>query len=282
MKYLLSLIVLLFVSVSGFSQTNLSAVMADTNGAVQRPTNFWTANSNSVNSVISNVSGFNAVELAYKIRQSFFVNSTIESLNGTVSITNSSLNTSIAGTNSSGIAAVRLLATVNENGPSGIGTLFGTHSHRAWIQLDSVPRENGLVRFVLGGIGSSSTNIAQYPTNRSVGFELRSIGGSATNEIRLIAHNGSTNTNGPWVVLGTIFQKYTIGVEQNKTNGNIHLWIGSGSVNPTLNTNATISGGPTNNAGIGESALEVGLFTTNTNSASINLSVFSALVEITD
>lgn len=304
MKYLIAALMFFASWFSSQAQTNLRSVMVNTNGVVQRPTNFiatnrlvsvdtngavanptnfWTANSNSINSVVSNASStFNAVELAYRIRQAFFVNSTIESLNSTVSITNSFLSTSIAGTNNSGIAAVRLLSTVNQIGPQGAGTLFGNHSHRAWIQLDSVPRENGLVRFVLGGNQALTTNIAQYPTNRSVGFELRSLGGSTTNEIRLIAHNGTTNTNGNWVTLGTLFQKYTIGVEQNKSNGQVQLWIGAGSVNPTLNTNATINGGPTNNASTGESALEVGLFTTNTNAASINLAVFSALVEITD
>lgn len=44
MKYLLSLIFLLVVSVSGFAQTNFTAVMANTNGVIQRPTNFYTAN----------------------------------------------------------------------------------------------------------------------------------------------------------------------------------------------------------------------------------------------
>lgn len=47
MKYLLSLTFLLVASISGFSQTNFSAVMADTNGVVQRPANFSTVVSNS-------------------------------------------------------------------------------------------------------------------------------------------------------------------------------------------------------------------------------------------
>jgi hypothetical protein len=47
MKYLFSLIFLLFASVSGFAQINFTAVMVDTNGVVQRPTNFSTVVSNS-------------------------------------------------------------------------------------------------------------------------------------------------------------------------------------------------------------------------------------------
>ena len=44
MKYLFSLIFLLVASVSGFSQTNFTAVMVDSNSAVQRPTNFLSIN----------------------------------------------------------------------------------------------------------------------------------------------------------------------------------------------------------------------------------------------
>lgn len=281
MKHLLSLIFLLITLSFGLAQSNLIAIMSDTNGVIQRPNNFWSANSNSINSIVSSTNVFNAVDLVYKIRQSLLVAPTTQNTNAIISITNSYLYVTIGGTNSTGVAAVRLIGGVNNNGPSGVGTLFGFHSHKAWVQLDSVPRENGLIRFILGGNEGSNTNIAQYPTNRSVGFELRRLSG-ITNEIRLIAHNGTTNTNGPWTTLGTLFQKYTIGVEQNKTNGQIRLWVGAGSVNPTLNTNATISGGPTNNASTGESALEIGLFTTNTNAADINLGVFSALVEILD
>ena len=44
MKYLFSLIFLLAASASGFSQTNFTAVMVDSNSAVQRPTNFLSIN----------------------------------------------------------------------------------------------------------------------------------------------------------------------------------------------------------------------------------------------
>jgi hypothetical protein len=44
MKYLFLIILLLVVSVSGFSQTNFTAVMVDSNNAVQRPNNFLSIN----------------------------------------------------------------------------------------------------------------------------------------------------------------------------------------------------------------------------------------------
>jgi|LakMenE18May11ns_1017448.scaffolds.fasta_scaffold9943382_3 hypothetical protein len=42
MKYLIAL--LMFTSASAFAQTNLRTVMANTNGVVQRPTNFFSIN----------------------------------------------------------------------------------------------------------------------------------------------------------------------------------------------------------------------------------------------
>lgn len=59
MKYIFSLIFLLVASVSGFAQTNFTAVMVDTNGVVQRPTNFWTNAplSNSIDLSTTNATG---------------------------------------------------------------------------------------------------------------------------------------------------------------------------------------------------------------------------------
>lgn len=303
MKYLIA--VLIFFA-SGFTiqaQTNLRSVMVDTNGVVQRPTNFittnrivsvdtngavatpsnfWTANSNSINSVVSSISSsFTPVDYVYKVQQYFFGNNTIESNNATINDANSSLLISIASTNSNAVGAVRLIANVNSRSAAGLGTLFANDSHTAWFRLESVPRENGLARFVLGAPSNPNTNIATYPTNRAFGFELKGLGGD-TNGIRLIAHNGTTNTNGPWVAIGDIFQDYIIGVRQNKTNGEISLFVGLNQSSPTINTNATILGGPTNNADNLQNALEVGLFATNTNSISISLQINAALVEISD
>lgn len=304
MKCVIAVLMLFSLVFVAQAQTNLRTVMVDTNGVVQRPTNFiatnrivsvatngtvatptnfWTANSNFINSVVSNSSStFNSVDLIYKVQQYFFGPSIIESNNAFVTIASSLLEISIAATNTNASGGARLINSVNSRSSGGVGTLFGNDSHTAWLRFESVPRENSLVRFILGTPSNPSTNIAAYPTNRAFGFELRSISASLTNEVRLIAHNGTTNTNGPWVAIGDIFQDYTIGAKQNKTNGEINLFVGSNQGVPTVNTNATIFGGPTNNAGGGQSALEIGMFTTNTNSASVNVTVHGALVEITD
>jgi hypothetical protein len=137
------------------------------------------------------------------------------------------------------------------------------------------------VRAVLGNNWPSATNIAEYPINRAIGFELSKSGGS-TNQVRLIAHNGTTNTNGSWVNIGTEDQRFWIGVEQNKTNGEVKLYIGLNSATPTNNTNATIFGGPTNNAGQNLSAFDVGLFTTNTNANTAYFSVYGAFIDVID
>jgi hypothetical protein len=165
-------------------------------------------------------------------------------------------------------------------GPAGNGTLFGSDSHTAWVRIQAVPR-SGTARVVVGNNTFFATNIAEYPTNRAIGFELTDAGGD-TNQVRLIAHNGTTNTNGPWVTIGDIFQRYWIGVEQNKTNGEIKLYVGVNAATPTNNTNATISGGPTNNAGGGLSSFDAGIFTTNTNGISIGVNVYSAFVDVVD
>jgi hypothetical protein len=283
MKRLVVLMLFLCAPVLSNAQTNLRTVMVATNGVTQKPTNFWTANSNSINAVVAASStSFTPSDSVYRIQQYFFGNNTKESNNSTITDINSNLSIGIAATNTNAIGAVRLIGDVNSSGTSGVGTLFANDSHTTWIRLEALPRENGLIRFVLGLQNNLSTNLASYPTNRAIGLELRSLSGSLTNEVRLIAHNGTTNTNGPWVTVGNVFQDYTLGVSQNKTNGQIRLFVGVNQGTPTLNTNATILGGPTNNGININSALEVGVFTTNTNSGSVNLRVDASLVEIAD
>jgi len=297
MKYLIAL--LMFVSGSAFAQTNLRSVMTDTNGVVQRPTNFittnrivsvatngtvanptnfWTANSNSINSVVASVGSTN--NQIFNRTISSLADLSTDTTNGIVAVGDSFFTSSIAATNSSGKAAVRLIGNVNSRSPAGLGTLFGSDSHTIWTRIEVVPR-NGIARIVLGNRIFENTNIAIYPTNTAIGFEVTDIGGG-TNGVRLIAHNGATNTNGPWVNIGDVFQRYWIGVEQNKTSGEVKLYVGVNAAVPTNNTNATISGGPTNNAGGGLSSFDAGIFTTNTNAGSINLYIFSAFVDVVD
>jgi hypothetical protein len=272
MKFLIALFMV--VSVSAIAQTNFRTVMSDTNGVIQRPTNFWLANSNSINAII----GFN--DRIFNRTTATFADLLNDSINGTATISNSIITTTISGTNASGKAAVRLIRDVNSRGAAGVGTIFANDSHTIWTRIDSLP-SHGTVRVVLGNSIASTTNVAEYPTNRAIGFELSDAGGE-TNQVRLIAHNGTTNTNGPWVNIGNVFQRYWIGVEQNKTNGEVKLYVGLNSATPTNNTNATIFGGPTNNAGNLLSGFDVGVFTTNTNAQGAFFSVYSAFVDVTD
>jgi hypothetical protein len=51
MKTIIALL-LMFSALTTHAQTNLRAIMVDTNGAIQKPTNFWTANSNNAKNAI--------------------------------------------------------------------------------------------------------------------------------------------------------------------------------------------------------------------------------------
>ena len=295
----LIIFILFLFCTHSFAQTNYRAVMTDTNGVVQRPTNFievnrivsvntngavsnptnfWTANSNSINTIISTASYFN--DRFFNRTIPTFANLLTENINGILQVSNSIIATEISGTNASGKTAIRLGRDVNSRGAAGLGTLFGSDSHFIWVRFEAIP-SHGTVRAVLGNNWPSTTNIAEYPTSRAIGFELSKSGG-ITNQVRLIAHNGTTNTNGSWVNIGTEDQRFWIGVEQNKTNGEIKLYVGLNSAAPTNNTNATIFGGPTNNAGQNLSAFDVGLFTTNTNANTAYFSVYGAFIDVID
>jgi hypothetical protein len=268
-----------FLSGLAYGQTNFRAVMVDSNQVVQRPTNFWTANSNSINSVVASVASTN--NQIFNRTVSAMADLSTDTVNGTVTIGNSVAIATIAATNSSGKAAFRLIRNVNSRIPAGTGTLFGNDSHTLWTRIEASPFTSGSIRVVLGNSAATTTNIAEYPTNRAIGFEFSDAGGF-TNQVRIIAHNGTTNTNGPWVTIGDVSQRYWIGVEQNKTNGEVKLYVGVNAGVPTNNTNATISGGPTNNAASSQSSFDAGLFTTNTNAGSVALYIFSAFVDVVD
>lgn len=284
-----TLIVLLAMVCGVYGQTNWRTVMVDSNGVVQRPTNHWsiapvvTVNSNGVIIKPTNFWAVNApvsVDANHNMFKTAFANlATATSAGANTVISNSIVECDIAATNTSGTSSVRLIARVNDRGSSGQGTQFGNNSHTAYTVIDALPRINGNVRVVLGN-STFSTNIAAYPTGHAIGYELENVGTSDTNRVRLIAHNGTTATNGPWVSIGTAFQRFTIGVRQNKTNNIVELIVGVNEATPAINTNATISGGPTGNADIGESAFDFGLFTTGTNAAGINANVYAAWVEV--
>jgi len=244
----------------------LKAVMVDTNGVVQRPTNFFAVNAGVV---------------AFR-QEVTFANLQTQVDGGSVEVTNSHASGVVSATNSNGIAAVRLIGVANARPLSGVGTEFAADSHTAWFTVQVVGRENGVIRAVLGG-NNNSTNVALYPTNIAVGAEITITPGTvSTNRVRLIAHNGSAATNGPWVTLGTWNAKYVIGVQQSKGSDEVKLWVGTNAVPPVINTNGTISGGPTNNAPLFHSAFDIGMFSSNTNTANASYNVFGARVEVTD
>ena len=113
MKYIIALF-LFSVGVTAQAQTNLRTVMTDTNGVVQRPTNFWTANSNSINAVVAAGSNsFTPSDSVYRVQQYFFGNNTKESNNSTIVDTDSNLSIVIAATNTNAIGAIRLIGDVN-------------------------------------------------------------------------------------------------------------------------------------------------------------------------
>lgn len=299
MKYLIAT---LMFFVSGFlakAQTNLRTVMADTNGVIQRPTNFittnrivsvatngtvanptnfWTANSNSINSVVSGSSGFNPADFVSKYAVATFANLVTQtSGSATASATNSIASFLIPATNTDAVSGIRLIQEVNSRGAAGVGTVFGNANHTIWIRLGVAPSFNGLMRATLGHNFASATNIGAPLTNRGIGVEVNST--NSTNlQVRLIAHDGTNSTNGQWVAMSDIFQRFTIGIAQ-KTNGEVNLYVGTNYGNPAINTNATINGGPTSNGPQNNHALDFRIEATNTNSYSAGAAIHSAVVE---
>jgi hypothetical protein len=262
---------------TNFITTN-RIVSVDTNGAVSNPTNFWTANSNSINSVVGNVSGFNPADFVSKYQIATFANlATQTSGSASASATNSTAALSIPATNTDAIAGIRLIEEVNSRSSAGLGTIWGQANHSIWLRISVAPSFNGLMRATLGHSIVSATNIGSVLTNRGIGIEVNST--NSTNlQIRIIAHDGTNSTNGQWVAMSDIFQRFTIGIAQ-KTNGEVNLYIGTNYGTPAINTNATISGGPTSSGAGGNRALDVRIESTNTNSYGAGTTIYSAIVE---
>jgi|688.fasta_scaffold632398_2 hypothetical protein len=266
---ILKRIALILLALASTCAAQLKSVMVDDSGVVQRPVNFWNANG----------------QLNANRRNVTFANlSTHTSQGGMANVTNSQASFTLESTNANSSASIRLMQTANGRPSAGAGTIWAGDSHAFWCVIDVIPRGTDVLRFVAGN-STVNTNYGIYPTNRAVGFEISlagESGGVGTNRLRLIAHNGSSATNGPWVNIGNWFDWYTIGVQQNKTNGEIRVSIGLNGLSPTLITNATIMGGPTNNGAAGLSAWEAGMFSTQTNgSGGAGAGIYSAWMEIT-
>jgi hypothetical protein len=123
------------------------------------------------------------------------------------------------------------------------------------------------------------SNIASYPTNKAIGFEIETTVG-LTNRIRLIAHNGTNSTNGAWHEVGDVFQRQNISIRHTGTNGTAQLWHSINYNQPTNVTAAGISGAPVGNGPIGHSTWEMGFFQPSTNNGNAGITVFKATWEI--
>lgn len=273
MKYLLLAIFTLaaFADISN-SQTGLTAVMVNTNQQIAKPTNFIQANNIATNEFCQ---FFQTQFVAY----ANLTTDTIGAGNEFISNSIATVNISATNTATNGKSAVRLINAVNNRGPAGGGTSWLKANHTFWTRIDAALWTNGFVRSVIGNNSTILTNVANYPTNQAVGYEL---GRTDTNvfgtlRIRLIAHNGTNATNGPWVNTGgNIFQIHTIGVSQ-KTNGEVKLYVSvEDFTKPQELTNAAITGGPSGNGTVSCGAWDLGLFQNGTNTFNSGTSIYTA------
>jgi hypothetical protein len=253
-----------------------------TNGIVSNPTNFWTANSNSINSVIS--SGGTAQDWTIANFASFdWINlrdSEKETVNGVFFELGSSVQMQIAGTNTNGTLAIRMSRYPNYSQSTGSGIRWGI-TNSFFVRITATLSTNGdIVRFVLGNPQAIGSNFITPLTTNGVGFEITNNAG--TNQIRLIVHNGSTNIESSWVNASTIANTERLNVGVASAVGNITIYQSRESKPLELITNVVITNGPTNNAGADSGAFSGGIITTNTNSTSRNLFIYDALLRATE
>jgi hypothetical protein len=300
MKYLL--VFLMVISVSAFAQTNYRTVMTDTNGVLQKPTNFittnrivsvntngavsnptnfWTANSNSINSVISggaaqdwtilNFASFDWINLR---------DSETETNNASFFGLGSSIQFQIAGTNTNGTAAVRMARFPNYSEGTGSGIRWGI-TNSFFVRITAFLSTNGdVVRFLLGNPQASFSNFITPLTNNGVGFEITN--NSGTNQIRIISHNGSTNVNSSWINAATALNTERLNVGIVSEVGNIFLYQSKNSEPLKLATNISITNGPTNSVGTSSGAFSGGIVATNTNDIGRSLVIYDALLRATE
>lgn len=207
---------------------------------------------------------------------------TSENLGGAVFNSNNAIYLSAAGTNTASQAGIRFAEQGYNQPAGGVGTLFGSETISLYTVVNTVVPRTTVIRVVLGNHYLNTTNIGVAPTNRAIGYEI--IQQSQTNnqvQLRLIAHNGTSLTNGPYVYIGEYFSRFTIGVVPNRTNGEVKLFVAVGSVAPTNIPAATIMGGPTNNAPINHGSFEAGIDTVTTNAQGGNVNIIKAWLEAT-
>ena len=149
-------------------------------------------------------------------------------------------------TNVGNLVGVRMgrMEGVNNTGSSGGNNMFSS-GFSAFVFVAAWSRSNQVLRFVVGH--STGDPIGQYPTNRAVGIEFS---GDSDLSARLIAHNGTTATNGPLIsgLKGTPYAAYSMYAVRYYPNGTVELYRSLDRGAFTNIAAATISGGPTNNA----------------------------------
>jgi hypothetical protein len=263
---------------TALSQTGLTALMVNSNAVIAKPTNFITANNIAVKELCT----------FYQTQFVTFANLQTDDVGSTTEfISNSVASVNIVGTNTvtNAKSAVRLINSVNARAPAGGGTSWLKADHTFWLRIDNAIGTNAFIRSVMGNSSIISTNVASLPTNDAIGFELgrTNTNASGSLRIRLIAHNGTSLTNGPWVDTGgNLFQTHTIGIAQ-KTNGQVKLYISVDDfAKPQEATNAAITGGPNNNGAVYHGAWDCGIFQDGTNAFNAGSSIYTAWVSWTN
>lgn len=260
-----------FFSTNGFSTNTL---LVNTNGTTASPTNFWSANSNNIVAVIPPVTTiYGGIDLLKTFARSKYVTSltAIQTL-----MTNMNPSTGEGGwftmyvsdTNPATIASgqARLMRNAWSSG-SGAGIPFGQRNVMLVVdtQFTGGLQPTNIGRVVAGaGLGEW----AAVPNSAAIGYEIRQATNGDT-EVRIIAHNNTNLSTSGWVNIGGS-SRQIIGIEA-RTNGVVNLWsasqsqtVSSGTL-PFIRTN--ISGGPVSDTGGGEANLMAGIFV-NTNTAS--------------
>lgn len=277
MKYLIAAIMFFASGFATQAQTNRT-VMADTNGVVQRPTNFWTANSNSINAVVGSTGSDWVLQNFASIDWISVADSEKETNNSTVNQLGSTMEMFIPATNSSGVAAIRMSRFPNYSPPTGSGIRWNI-TNSFWIRLVATIMTNAdIARIILGNPSSSPTNFVGPLTMNGVGLEITNNNG--TNQLRLIAHNGTTNIESSWIDAATTTGRLNVGVVSSV--GTVTLYQSANSLPIALVTNISITNGPTNTAGLNSGAFSAGIIATNTNANNRSLYIFDAMLRATE
>jgi hypothetical protein len=242
----MKLLIAIFFLISGFSanaQTNLRAVMVDTNGVVQKPTNFLTANSisastNDVISIFARMRGAGVWDMPVPY-------ATVVITNGTTSFgsANYSRQLSTSQSNSS--------IFVNAN-PSGVrfsrgASIFGIDwSRPVWLiaAVEVNATSNAVARLQLGGQNFNSTNPFIGSLSNVTNSNLQGMGLIFSNGNVFVEANHSGTNHSVSSSIGTYNTTFGSRVDiKLRSSGTNSIAV---YFNNTLVTNLAF--GPTNNA----------------------------------